>query len=83
MVECMQRMEEMGKLRQSEMAEARKTVETFYATLGEAQKIVLMRSSRRWGPGMAWVSAACVTVVVPAAAVVLECDPAAAKRSMH
>ena len=49
-VECMQRMEEMGKLRQSEMAEARKTVETFYATLGEAQKIVFDAEFQKMGP---------------------------------
>lgn len=39
-IERMQRMEEMSKLRQTEMAEARKSVETFYATLGDAQKTV-------------------------------------------
>ena len=49
-VERMQRMEEMGKLRQSEMAEARKTVETFYATLGEAQKIVFDAEFQKMGP---------------------------------
>lgn len=36
----MQRMEEMGSLRQTEMAQARKSVETFYATLSDAQKTV-------------------------------------------
>jgi hypothetical protein len=39
-IERMQRMEELSKLRQAEMAEARKAVETFYATLGDAQKTV-------------------------------------------
>lgn len=39
-IERMQRMEEMSKLRQAEMAEARKSVETFYATLSDAQKTV-------------------------------------------
>ncbi|ENO89479.1 Spy/CpxP family protein refolding chaperone [Thauera linaloolentis] len=39
-IERMQRMEEMGKLRQTEVAEARKSVEAFYATLSSAQKTV-------------------------------------------
>ena len=52
-IERMQRMEEMSTLRQAEMAEARKAVETFYATLGDAQKTVFdaefekMRSEER------------------------------------
>ncbi|WP_341643964.1 Spy/CpxP family protein refolding chaperone [Thauera sp. SDU_THAU2] len=39
-IERMQRMEEAGKLRLAEMAETRKAVETFYGTLGSAQKTV-------------------------------------------
>lgn len=39
-VERLQRMEEMGKLRQAEMAETRKAVERFYGALSDAQKKV-------------------------------------------
>lgn len=39
-IERMQRMEEMSALRQGEMATARKSVETFYASLSDAQKTV-------------------------------------------
>ena len=50
-VERMQRMEEMGALRQSEMAGVRKSVETFYATLGDAQKTVFDAEFKSFGPG--------------------------------
>ncbi|MHB1373156.1 MAG: Spy/CpxP family protein refolding chaperone [Thauera sp.] len=39
-IERMQRMEEMSKLRQAELVDARKSVETFYARLSDAQKTV-------------------------------------------
>ncbi len=39
-IERMQRMEEMSKLRQGELAETRKSVETFYATLSDVQRTV-------------------------------------------
>lgn len=39
-IERMARMEEMSKLRQAEMGETRKAVETFYAKLSDAQKTV-------------------------------------------
>ncbi|HQZ01085.1 MAG TPA: Spy/CpxP family protein refolding chaperone [Thauera sp.] len=58
-IERMQRMEDMGKLRQAEMAEARKTVEVFYATLSDPQKTVfdaefqkMGRKGGKDGPGM-------------------------------
>lgn len=50
-IERMQRMEEMSKLRQTEMAEARKSVETFYATLSDAQKTVFDAEFQKMGPG--------------------------------
>ena len=49
-IERMQRMEEMSALRQSEMAGARKSVETFYATLGDAQKTVFDAEFKSFGP---------------------------------
>lgn len=49
-VERMQRMEEMGTLRQAEMAQARKSVETFYATLSDAQKTVFDAEFQKMGP---------------------------------
>ena len=48
-VERMQRMEEMSKLRQAEMGEARKSVETFYATLSDAQKTVFDAEFQKMG----------------------------------
>lgn len=39
-IERMQRMEEMSKLRQTEMGETRKAVEAFYGKLSDAQKTV-------------------------------------------
>lgn len=48
-IERMQRMEEMSKLRQAEMAEARKSVETFYATLSDAQKTVFDAEFQQMG----------------------------------
>lgn len=48
-IERMQRMEEMSKLRQAEMAEARKSVETFYAMLGDAQKTVFDAEFQKMG----------------------------------
>jgi hypothetical protein len=50
-LERMERMEEMSKLRQSEMAETRKAVETFYATLSDAQKTVFDAEFDRMGHG--------------------------------
>lgn len=49
-IERMQRMEQMSGLRQSEMAEARKSVETFYASLSDAQKTVFDAEFQRMGP---------------------------------
>ena len=49
-IERMQRMEEMSKLRQAEMGEARKSVETFYATLSDAQKTVFDAEFQKMGP---------------------------------
>ncbi|NMG03326.1 hypothetical protein GPA21_10105 [Azoarcus taiwanensis] len=65
-IERMQRMEAMSQLRQTEMASARESVETFYATLSDAQKTVFdaefqqmgrkgdrgMRGGPRGGSGM-------------------------------
>ena len=48
-IERMQRMEEMSKLRQSEMADARKSVETFYASLSDAQKTVFDAEFQKMG----------------------------------
>ena len=48
-IERMQRMEDMSKLRQAEMGEARKSVETFYATLGDAQKTVFDAEFQKMG----------------------------------
>ena len=48
-IERMQRMEEMSKLRQAEMGEARKSVETFYATLSDAQKTVFDAEFQKMG----------------------------------
>ena len=48
-IERMQRMEEMSKLRQDEMAQTRKSVETFYPTLGDAQKIVFDAEFQKMG----------------------------------
>ncbi len=48
-IERMQRMEEMSKLRQAEMAEARKSVESFYATLSDAQKTVFDAEFQKMG----------------------------------
>ena len=48
-IERMQRMEEMSKLRQAEMGEARKSVETFYATLSDAQKTVFDAEFEKMG----------------------------------
>ncbi|HAF55147.1 MAG TPA: hypothetical protein DCL01_08015 [Thauera sp.] len=48
-IERMQRMEEMSKLRQAEMAEARKSVETFYATLSDAQRTVFDAEFQKMG----------------------------------
>ena len=54
-IERMQRMEEMSKLRQAEMGEARKSVEAFYATLSDAQKTVFdaefQKMERKGGKG--------------------------------
>ncbi len=49
-IERMQRMEEMSKLRQVELADARKSVETFYATLSHAQKTVFDAEFQKMGP---------------------------------
>lgn len=49
-IERMQRMEEMGTLRQAEMAQARKSVESFYATLSDAQKTVFDAEFQKMGP---------------------------------
>ncbi len=49
-IERMQSMEQMSGLRQSEMAEARKSVETFYASLSGAQKTVFDAEFQRMGP---------------------------------
>lgn len=48
-IERMQRMEAMSQLRQSEMAEARKSVEAFYATLSDAQKTVFDAEFQQMG----------------------------------
>ncbi len=48
-IERMQRMEEMSKLRQTEMGGARKSVETFYATLSDAQKTVFDAEFQKMG----------------------------------
>ncbi|ENO81665.1 hypothetical protein B447_07247 [Thauera sp. 27] len=48
-IERMQRMEEMSKLRQVELAEARKSVETFYASLSDAQKTVFDAEFEKMG----------------------------------
>lgn len=48
-IERMQRMEEMSKLRQAEMGEARKSVEAFYATLSDAQKTVFDAEFQKMG----------------------------------
>jgi hypothetical protein len=48
-LERIERMEEMSKLRQTEMAETRKTVESFYATLNDAQKTVFDAEFDRMG----------------------------------
>ena len=48
-IERMQRMEEMSKLRQAEMGEARKSVETFYAMLSDAQKTVFDAEFQKMG----------------------------------
>ena len=48
-IERMQRMEEMGTLRQAEMAQARKSVESFYATLSDAQKTVFDAEFQKMG----------------------------------
>ena len=48
-IERMQRMEEMSKLRQAEMGEARKSVEAFYATLSDAQKTVFDAEFQQMG----------------------------------
>jgi hypothetical protein len=48
-IERMQRMEEMSTLRQTEMAQARKSVETFYATLSDAQKTVFDAEFQQMG----------------------------------
>jgi hypothetical protein len=50
-LERMERMEEMSKLRQTEMAETRKAVESFYATLGDAQKTLFDAEFDRMGRG--------------------------------
>ena len=48
-IERMQRMEEMIKQLQAELAEARKSVETFYATLSEAQNTVFDAAFEKLG----------------------------------
>ena len=50
-LERIARMEEMSKLRQAEMADTRKAVEAFYATLGDAQKTVFDAEFDRMGRG--------------------------------
>ncbi|THF60617.1 Spy/CpxP family protein refolding chaperone [Pseudothauera rhizosphaerae] len=49
--ERLQRAEELGKLRQAELAETRKAVESFYATLSDAQKKVFDADFGGRGPG--------------------------------
>lgn len=51
-VERLQRMEELSKLRQAEMAETRKAVERFYGTLSDAQKKVFDADFGARGPRM-------------------------------
>lgn len=48
-LERMNRMEEMSKLHQAEMAQARKSVEAFYATLSDAQKTVFDAEFQQMG----------------------------------
>lgn len=48
-IERLQRMEEMGSLRQTELAEVRKAVEAFYVTLSDAQKTVFDAEFRMMG----------------------------------
>lgn len=48
-IERMQRMEEMSALRQTETAQARKSVEAFYATLSDAQKTVFDAEFQKMG----------------------------------
>ena len=48
-IERMQRMEEMSQLRQTEMASVRESVETFYATLSDAQKTVFDAEFQQMG----------------------------------
>lgn len=48
-IERLQRMEEMGKLRQAQLAETRKAVEAFYPALSDAQKTVFDAEFQRMG----------------------------------
>lgn len=50
-IERMQRMEEMSRERQTQLAETRQAVETFYAELSDAQKTVFDAEFAKFGRG--------------------------------